>query len=67
MSCKRCASDRLEDFNAEVAIHFPGLAGLDKPIVCVFPKLMVCLECGVVEFVLSDQQKEQLRNHDLAA
>jgi hypothetical protein len=61
MSCKRCASDHLSAFNGEVAIHFPGWEGLDKPLVFAFPELMTCLDCGFVEFVLADPVIEQLR------
>jgi len=64
MCCKQCASDKLKDFNAEIAIHFPGWKGLDKPIVWVFPKLMVCLDCGYTEFVLPTEQLEQLKSED---
>jgi hypothetical protein len=53
MVCKRCASDNQSSFNGEVAVHFPGLEGLDKPVVWVFPKLAVCLNCGVTEFTVS--------------
>ena len=52
----------VKDFNGELAIHFLGLKGLDKPIVWVFPKLKVCLGCGFGEFVIPDEQKEGLRN-----
>jgi hypothetical protein len=38
--------------NGEIAIHFPGLKGLDKPIVWVFPKLLVRLDCGFTEFTV---------------
>lgn len=58
MSCKSCLSDNRRVFNGEVAIHFPGLKGLDMPIVWVFPKLKVCLECGLAEF---DIPKRELR------
>ena len=61
MSCKRCTSE-VKNFNGELAIHFPGLKGLDKPIVWVFPKLKVCLVCGFGEFMVPDDQLEQLRN-----
>ena len=61
MGCNRCASDTLEDFNGEVAIHFPGLDGLTRPIVWAFPKLVVCLNCGHVEFLLADEQIAQLK------
>ena len=56
MSCKSCLSEHQSKLNAEVAIHFPGLKGLDKPIVWVFPKLLVCLDCGVTEFSLPERE-----------
>ena len=62
MACKRCASDEQKTFNGELAIHFPGLGGLDKPIVWVFPKLVVCLLCGFGEFVVPNERKEQLKS-----
>lgn len=52
MVCKRCVSNNQSAFNGEIAIHFPGLKGLDKPIVWVFPKLAVCLNCGLTEFTV---------------
>jgi hypothetical protein len=33
-------------------IHFSGLKNLDKPVVMVFPKIMVCLDCGVAQFTM---------------
>jgi len=30
----------------------PGLKGLERPIVWVFPKLLLCLDCGVTEFTV---------------
>ena len=56
MTCKRCRSDSHSVFNGETAIHFPGLKGLDKPIVWVFPKLAVCLECGFTEFTIPERE-----------
>ena len=47
-------------FNGEIAIHFPGLEGLKKPIVWVFPKLLVCLDCGFTEFEIPEAELRQL-------
>jgi hypothetical protein len=65
MSCKRCGADERKDFNGELAIHFPGMDGIHKPIVWVFPKLLVCLCCGFGEFVVPDEQVAQLKDGDL--
>ena len=64
MSCKACQSENQRTFNGEVAIHFPGLKGLDKPIVWVFPKLLVCLNCGFTEFAIPKTELRQLVERD---
>jgi hypothetical protein len=61
MACKRCATDNQSTFNGEVAIHFPGLKGLDKPIVWTFPKLAICLDCGFTEFTVPKSETWVLR------
>jgi hypothetical protein len=43
MTCKGCHSEKQNVFNGEIAIHFHGFEGLDKSIVWIFPKLVVCL------------------------
>ena len=55
MVCTQCSSDSLSSFTSEVAIHFPGLKGLDEPIVWMFPKLAVCLDFGVTEFTVPEK------------
>ena len=50
MQCERCQSETKKKFSAEVAIHFPGLAGFNKPIVWVFTDVLVCLHCGSAVF-----------------
>lgn len=60
MACKGCHSDKQGVFNGEVAIHFSGLEGLDKPIVWVFPKLAVCLDCGFTELTVPKRELQVL-------
>jgi hypothetical protein len=60
MACKGCHSDKQRVFNAETAIHFPGLEGLNKSIVWVFPKLVVCLNCGFAEFAVPERELQVL-------
>jgi hypothetical protein len=61
MICKGCHSEKQSVFNGEIAIHFPALEGLDKPIVWVFPKLMVCLHCGFTEFAVPERELQVLK------
>ena len=56
MSCKACQSQNQSDLNGEVAIHFPWVQGLENPIVWVFPKVLVCLDCGFAEFTVPERE-----------
>jgi len=58
--CRSCQSANQSTFNGEIAIHFPGLDGLDKPIVWVFPELLVCLHCGFAEFTVPERELQVL-------
>jgi len=60
MTCERCRSEKQNVFSGEVAIHFPGRKGLEKPIVWAFPKLVVCLQCGFTEFTLPERELQVL-------
>ena len=65
--CKSCQSINQSTFNGEIAIHFPGLEGLKKPIVWVFPKLLVCLNCGFTELAIPEAELRQLVESGTAA
>lgn len=67
MTCKWCGSDKQRRFTAEVAIHCPGLEGLNKPIVWVFPELFLCLNCGKAEFIVPAKDLRTLATDDSAA
>lgn len=56
MHCRVCQSASSRSFNSEINIHFPGLRGLDKPTVLVFPELVVCLDCGFTEFEVEEAE-----------
>jgi hypothetical protein len=51
-------------FTAEIAIHFPGLKGINKPHVWVFPELLVCLGCGTAEFIVPETELKMLAKND---
>ena len=56
MSCQSCGSALSQLFNGEIAIHFLGRHGLTQPIVWVFPKVTVCLDCGVAHFTVPEKE-----------
>jgi len=62
--CRSCQSANQSMFNGEIAIHFPGVEGLDKPIVWVFPKVLVCLNCGFTEFAIPEKELGVLSSED---
>ena len=56
MRCKSCTSENQRSFTSETAVHFSGLNNLDKPAVFVFPKLLVCMDCGFTEFSMPETE-----------
>jgi hypothetical protein len=52
VDCVRCGSTYLERFEGEVSIHLAGLEDLDKSPTWLFPKMVVCLNCGAAHFVV---------------
>jgi hypothetical protein len=67
MSCKSCESQKQRNLNAEIGIRFPGLDGLNKPVVLVFPQLLVCLGCGFTKFAIPETELRQLVENDGSA
>jgi hypothetical protein len=56
-----CESENRKTFMAEMIIRFPGIEGLNKPIVWLYPSISVCLECGRAQFVVPEKESEVLR------
>jgi hypothetical protein len=56
MRCKACGSQNLGRFNGELAIHFQGLENINEITVFVFPKLVICRDCGLGEFIVPEKE-----------
>jgi hypothetical protein len=67
VTCKLCRSDKQGEFPAEITLHFPGLKSLGKPVVWVFPRVLVCLNCGNAEFVVPGTELRLLEKGGAAA
>jgi hypothetical protein len=52
---------------AEIGIHFPGLKNIGKFLVWVSPKLVVCLDCGMAEFAVPEDELRILAESDAAS
>jgi hypothetical protein len=50
-----------------MGIHFPGLQNIEKPIVWVFPYLVVCLDCGFAEFAIPEAELGLIAKGDAAS
>jgi hypothetical protein len=61
MNCAVCATNNQMEFPAEITIHFRGLKNVAKPGVHVFPKLLVCLDCGSAQFTVPKDGLDRLR------
>jgi hypothetical protein len=67
MRCKVCGLSNQKTFIGEMSIRSPGLKGLDKPSVWIFPELVVCLDCGMAELVVPESELRVLAHGDAAA
>jgi len=67
MPCRLCGSLNQKKFIGEMGIRSPGLKGLDKPIVWVFPELIVCLNCGIAEFAVPEAELREIAKDAAAA
>jgi hypothetical protein len=60
MACSSCRSENVKVFTSEINIHFPGRPNLTKTVLA-FPKLLVCLDCGLADVLLSEDELRNLR------
>jgi hypothetical protein len=60
MTCRSCGSKNQAEYGAEINIHLPR--DREKAAVLVFPKLVVCLDCGIAEFAVPEAELRLLGN-----
>ena len=60
MHCPACLSSNQEEFPSEINIHFPGRTNWIQPTVWVFPKVLVCLDCGASLFTTPKEELTRL-------
>jgi len=63
MACFSCRSENVKAFASEINIHFPGKANLKKSLLA-HPKLLVCLDCGLADVLLREDELRNLRETD---
>jgi hypothetical protein len=61
MHCELCRSGNQAEFSAEMMIHFSGLRNIDDSGLLAFPKILVCLNCGFSQFVMTQAELARLR------
>ena len=64
MACRQCASENHSRLSGEIALHLPGLS---TPHVFLSPVLLVCLNCGFTEFLMSEEELQILTERLTAA
>jgi hypothetical protein len=63
VACFSCRSENVKAFTSEINIHFPGKANRTKSLLA-YPKLLVCLDCGLANVLLSEDELRNLRETD---
>ena len=58
--CKSCGATNQNSLSAEMAIHVPGIENLDRPTLWVFPRIVVCMNCGFSEFFISKDKLQSV-------
>jgi hypothetical protein len=64
MSCLVCKSVNQAEFPTEMNIHLPGIDSRNKVGVWLFPKLLVCLDCGSTLLAIPKAELSQLDEAD---
>jgi hypothetical protein len=60
VACFSCRSENVKAFTSEINIRFPGKANLTKSVLAS-PKLLVCMDCGLADVLLSEDELRNLK------
>jgi hypothetical protein len=60
VACFSCRSENVKAFTSEINIHLPGKANPTKSVLA-FPKLLVCMDCGLADILLSEDELRNLK------
>ena len=66
LCCKVCGSGNVQKLRGEIAMRVPGLKNIDKPVVWVFPDILVCMDCGIAEFAVPEDELRILAKREAA-
>lgn len=67
MACTGCLSSNQVEMHTEINIHYSSLAYPGNPGIFVFPTVMICLDCGVSQFTLKEEDLAQIAAHSRKA
>jgi hypothetical protein len=56
MQCASCTSSHQAELGTEINIHVRGRKRIEDPGVLIFPRLLVCLDCGFSCFIASENE-----------
>jgi len=60
MACFSCRSENVKAFASEIIIRLPGKTSPTQSVLAL-PKLLVCLDCGLADVLLSEDELRNLK------
>ena len=63
MACTGCLSHNQVEMNTEINIHYSSVAYPGNPGIFVFPTVMICLDCGVSQFIVGEDELAEIAAH----
>jgi hypothetical protein len=59
--CRACSSHNVAKFNAEICLHYRDSEVPRIPATFLFPTISVCLNCGIAEFNIDNEQLLEIK------